>query len=47
MRKKSWMPFLKNEQTLYDPTGVIERKSHHIQERIQERFTEIFSKRAS
>ena len=35
---------LKNEQTLYDPTGVIERKSHHIQERIQERFTEIFQK---
>lgn len=35
---------LKNEQTLYDPTGVIERKSRHIQERIQERFTEIFQK---
>lgn len=35
---------LKNEQTLYDPTGVIERKSRHIQERIQERFTQIFQK---
>ncbi|MDD3067595.1 MAG: TetR/AcrR family transcriptional regulator [Acholeplasmataceae bacterium] len=35
---------LNNEQTLYDPTGLIERKSRHIQERIQERFTEIFQK---
>lgn len=29
--------------TLYDPTGVIE-KILHIQEKIQERFTKIFQK---